>query len=170
VRDIAVIGGGRGGKQQLSLVDKRLTTVDPNLSPWSYTIKSSYLNSSYPLLLFTSHNFSKVTFTFLNTNLSLNMSASTDTGKRVAQDEGGRRTGGLVNVQPPRPDDLQPRYAHQIEEDAQNPAAHGWYASMIHGLGSIIGCMGAVPCCFCCPNPFKPIDQGEVGLVSKFGR
>ncbi|OJJ78502.1 slipin family protein [Aspergillus glaucus CBS 516.65] len=98
------------------------------------------------------------------------MSASTDTGKHVAQNEGDQRTGGLVNVQPPRPNDLQPKYAHQIEEDAQNPAAHGWYAGMIHGLGSVLGCMGAIPCCFCCPNPFKPVEQGEVGLVSKFGR
>lgn len=80
------------------------------------------------------------------------------------------RSGGLVNVQPPRPDDLQPRYAHQFESDTENPALHSWYAGFIHGLGSMIGCMGAIPCCFCCPNPFKPVSQGEVGLVSKFGR
>lgn len=80
------------------------------------------------------------------------------------------RTGGLVSVQPPRPDDLQPKYAHQIEQDSENPATHGWYANFIHNLGAMIGCMGAIPCCFCCPNPFKPVAQGEVGLVSKFGR
>jgi regulator of protease activity HflC (stomatin/prohibitin superfamily) len=37
-------------------------------------------------------------------------------------------------------------------------------------LGDVIGFFGAIPCCFCCPNPYKPVDQGEVGLVTKFGR
>jgi len=30
--------------------------------------------------------------------------------------------------------------------------------------------MGAFPCCICCPNPYKPVSQGNVGLVTKFGR
>jgi hypothetical protein len=30
--------------------------------------------------------------------------------------------------------------------------------------------MGAVPGCFCCPNPYQPVDQGNVGLVTRFGR
>lgn len=88
---------------------------------------------------------------------------STDPGANL-------RSGGLVNVQPPRPADLQPKYAHQVENDTEDPAAHSWYANMIHSLGSCLGGMGAIPCCFCCPNPFKPVPQGEVGLVSKFGR
>ena len=99
---------------------------------------------------------------------SVDNTATDSTGKQALRN--AERHGGLVNVQPPRPADLQPRYAQQIEHDAENPAAHGWYASFIHGLGSFIGGMGAIPCCFCCPNPFKPIAQGEVGLVSKFGR
>ena len=37
-------------------------------------------------------------------------------------------------------------------------------------MGGIIGFLGAIPCCFCCPNPYKKVDQGEVGLVTKFGR
>jgi len=37
-------------------------------------------------------------------------------------------------------------------------------------LGGIIGCLGAIPCCFCCPNPYKKVQQGEVGLVKHFGR
>jgi regulator of protease activity HflC (stomatin/prohibitin superfamily) len=52
----------------------------------------------------------------------------------------------------------------------ENPAIHGWYGPFIHGLGGGIGFCGAIPCCFCCPNPFKRVDQGEVGLVTKFGR
>ncbi|PWY80386.1 hypothetical protein BO94DRAFT_537257 [Aspergillus sclerotioniger CBS 115572] len=80
------------------------------------------------------------------------------------------REAGLVNVQPARPGDLQPKYAQQIQHGDDNPDAHGWYASFIHGLGECVGCLGAIPCCFCCPNPFKPVAQGEVGLITRFGR
>jgi hypothetical protein len=102
----------------------------------------------------------------------------------------------LVNVQPARLDDLQPKYAQTIRHDDENPDAHGWYAScskyyifsfytscahprsnltprniyLVHSLGQCIGFCGAFPCCLCCPNPFKPVNQGQVGLVSKFGR
>ena len=41
---------------------------------------------------------------------------------------------------------------------------------LVHSLGECIGFLGAIPCCVCCPNPFKPVAQGEVGLVTKFGR
>lgn len=41
---------------------------------------------------------------------------------------------------------------------------------LVHGLGECLGCLGAIPCCFCCPNPFKPVAQGEVGLITRFGR
>ena len=37
-------------------------------------------------------------------------------------------------------------------------------------LGSCIGTCGAIPCCVVCPNPYKPVSQGNVGLVTKFGR
>jgi erythrocyte band 7 integral membrane protein len=37
-------------------------------------------------------------------------------------------------------------------------------------LGSCIGNLGAVPCCIICPNPYKSVAQGNVGLVTKFGR
>lgn len=30
--------------------------------------------------------------------------------------------------------------------------------------------MGAFPCCIICPNPYKHVNQGHVGLVTKFGR
>jgi len=41
---------------------------------------------------------------------------------------------------------------------------------MISTLGSCIGLMGAIPCCVVCPNPYKSVHQGNVGLVTKFGR
>lgn len=79
------------------------------------------------------------------------------------------QNGGIVKVQPPRREDLQPSYAQTLfgDTDVEN---HGWYGSMINSLGSCIGCLGAVPCCVICPNPYKPVSQGNVGLVTKFGK
>ncbi|GAB7344380.1 hypothetical protein MBLNU457_2238t2 [Dothideomycetes sp. NU457] len=77
---------------------------------------------------------------------------------------------GLIKVQPPRRQDLQPSYAQVIKPDAQELEAHGWYGSMINGLGTCIGTLGAIPGCLCCPNPYKSVNQGNVGLVTKFGR
>lgn len=76
----------------------------------------------------------------------------------------------IINVQPPRREDLQPSYASVIKPDTEDESQHGWYGSMVNSLGSIIGNLGAVPCCLCCPNPYKPVEQGNVGLVTKFGR
>ncbi|KAJ5647946.1 stomatin family protein [Penicillium lividum] len=103
------------------------------------------------------------------------MSVNGATGKAPALDPEPatvphRGAHGLVKVQPARLSDLQPKYAAVIQHDVENPDAHGWYSQMIHNLGSCIGFCGAIPCCICCPNPFKPVDQGQVGLVSRFGR
>jgi hypothetical protein len=75
-----------------------------------------------------------------------------------------------VKVQPPRREDLQPSYAREIKPDTEDETAHGWYGGMISGLGGIIGTLGAIPCCIVCPNPYRPVHQGNVGLVTKFGR
>ncbi|KAF2101635.1 stomatin family protein-like protein [Rhizodiscina lignyota] len=76
----------------------------------------------------------------------------------------------LVKVQPPRREDLQPSYAQVIKPDTEDEAQHGWYGSMIETLGRCIGTCGAIPCCIVCPNPYKPVSQGNVGLVTRFGR
>ncbi|OCL03429.1 hypothetical protein AOQ84DRAFT_227437 [Glonium stellatum] len=76
----------------------------------------------------------------------------------------------IVKVQPPRREDLQPSYARVIKPDDADADTHGWYGSMINALGTCIGTMGAIPCCIVCPNPYKPVSQGNVGLVTKFGR
>jgi hypothetical protein len=34
----------------------------------------------------------------------------------------------LINVQPARLNDLQPKYAQRIQHDDDNPDLHGWYA------------------------------------------
>ena len=72
-----------------------------------------------------------------------------------------------MTVEPPRPEDLQQSYASIVGNDA-NPK--GWYGGMINTLGSCMGTLGAIPCCFLCPNPYKQVSQGNVGLVSKFGK
>lgn len=76
----------------------------------------------------------------------------------------------IVKVQPPRREDLQPSYARIIHPDTDDSGQYGWYASMIDSLGNCIGTLGSIPCCIVCPNPYKPVGQGNVGLVTKFGR
>ncbi|KZV86392.1 hypothetical protein EXIGLDRAFT_622057, partial [Exidia glandulosa HHB12029] len=46
---------------------------------------------------------------------------------------------------------------------------HGLYGSCLNALGSIIGLCGAIPC-MPCPNPYRNVNQGAVGLVSRFGQ
>jgi regulator of protease activity HflC (stomatin/prohibitin superfamily) len=70
-----------------------------------------------------------------------------------------------IVVEPIKKQDLQPSYAHELPIPD-----NGWYGSLINGMGSIFGALGSIPCCFCCPNPYKSIDQGEVGLVTRFGK
>lgn len=94
-----------------------------------------------------------------------------DIGKAPVNGAGTHDSAGnLIKVQPPRREDLQPSYAREIQPDTEDDSAHGWYGGMINTLGSVIGTMGAVPCCIVCPNPYRPVDQGNVGLVTKFGR
>jgi len=76
----------------------------------------------------------------------------------------------IINVQPPRREDLQPSYAKVIQPDTEDASQHGWYGSMINSIGQCMGTLGAIPCCFVCPNPYQPVRQGNVGLVTKFGR
>jgi erythrocyte band 7 integral membrane protein len=71
-----------------------------------------------------------------------------------------------MNVQPPKQEDLQRSYATVVADTG----SHGWYGSMINALGSVMGTFGAIPCCIICPNPFKRVQQGNVGLVTKFGK
>lgn len=59
---------------------------------------------------------------------------------------------GVAYVEPPRREDLQPSYAKMLQPDTQDKDDHGWYGSMISGLGSFVGNLGAIPCCICCPN------------------
>ncbi|KAG5952695.1 hypothetical protein E4U53_000201 [Claviceps sorghi] len=74
---------------------------------------------------------------------------------------------GPKMVQPPRQEDLQQSYATLVGSD---PDPRSWYGGMIDTLGGCIGTLGAIPCMLCFPNPYKNVQQGNVGLVTKFGR
>ena len=94
-----------------------------------------------------------------------NASGSGSNGKSRANNQDP-----TLHVEPPRREDLQPSYARVLKPDTEDESAHGWYGSMINTLGSVVGTLGAIPCCIVCPNPYKPVNQGNVGLVTKFGR
>lgn len=92
------------------------------------------------------------------------------TSKAPINGDHGERTATLIKVQPPRREDLQPSYSQTIQADTDDDPSHGWYGGMMNSLGSVIGSCGAIPCCFVCPNPYRPVEQGNVGLVTRFGR
>ena len=43
---------------------------------------------------------------------------------------GGDSNGRLINVQPPRREDLQPSYAQTLQGESEDAGTHGWYGSM----------------------------------------
>ncbi|BGP37441.1 hypothetical protein JCM10450v2_001350 [Rhodotorula kratochvilovae] len=73
----------------------------------------------------------------------------------------------VVQVQPLRREAMQQSYAQTL------PAAeleYGTYGKMIDCLGGGCGAIGSIPCCFCFPNPYKTVQQGAVGLITRFGQ
>lgn len=89
-----------------------------------------------------------------------NNTLTNNAARRAAHPEGK-----IITVQPLKKDEMQPSYAQDL---GVGVVTHGIYGSLLNGLGSIIGCIGAVPCCPC-PNPYREVNQGAVGLVSRFG-
>ncbi|KAJ7333436.1 hypothetical protein DFH08DRAFT_881213 [Mycena albidolilacea] len=72
----------------------------------------------------------------------------------------------IIKVQPLKREEMQPSYAQDL---GAHEVTHGLYGSLLHGLGSILGVCGMVPCCPVV-NPFREVQQGSVGLVSRFGQ
>ncbi|KAI1789564.1 hypothetical protein LXA43DRAFT_892751 [Ganoderma leucocontextum] len=72
----------------------------------------------------------------------------------------------VIKVQPLKRSEMQPSYAQDL---GTGEVTHGIYGSMLQAFGTCIGFFGAVPCCPC-PNPFREVYQGSVGLVSRFGQ
>ncbi|KAJ6608509.1 hypothetical protein B0H10DRAFT_2067822 [Mycena sp. CBHHK59/15] len=73
---------------------------------------------------------------------------------------------GMIKVQPIKKEEMQPSYAQDL---GTGQVTHGLYGSLLQGLGSITGICGMIPCCPF-PNPFREVQQGSVGLVSRFGQ
>ncbi|KAF9038102.1 hypothetical protein BJ165DRAFT_1500720 [Panaeolus papilionaceus] len=72
----------------------------------------------------------------------------------------------LITVQPLKRSEMQPSYAQDLGVEE---VTHGIYGWLTQGLGSILGFFGVVPC-FPCSNPYHEIEQGSVGLVTRFGQ
>jgi erythrocyte band 7 integral membrane protein len=72
----------------------------------------------------------------------------------------------IIHVEPLKRSEMQPSYAQDL---GTGEVVHGVYGSLMQCLGSVIGFCGAIPCCPC-PNPFREVQQGSVGLVSRFGQ
>ncbi|KAF9932710.1 hypothetical protein FBU30_007553 [Linnemannia zychae] len=73
----------------------------------------------------------------------------------------------VISRQPGARHAMQQSFAAEFSPDDEN---HGIYGSLMNFIGEVIGTMGAVPCCICCPNPYKTVPQGYVGLVTRFGK
>jgi regulator of protease activity HflC (stomatin/prohibitin superfamily) len=76
------------------------------------------------------------------------------------------QTDKILIVQPLKKSEMQPSYAQDM---GLGEVTHGIYGSCLNVLGSLVGCVGAIPCCPF-PNPFRNVQQGSVGLVSRFGQ
>ncbi|KAI1136628.1 stomatin-like protein [Hypoxylon sp. FL0543] len=99
--------------------------------------------------------------------MSNSMNKAVDRPNGPGSSQAGFRAQANMTVERPRQEDLQASYASIVGNDA-NPK--GWYGSMINAMGACMGTLGAIPCVICCPNPYKQVSQGNVGLVTKFGK
>merc|ERR1711939_1109405 len=121
-------------------------------------------------LFSTTTNFNQQSAPGMNGNTDETTSKAPLDGEQNGARREDRSNDRIVKVQPPKREDLQPSYAQVIKPDSEDASQHGWYGGMINTLGALIGNCGAIPCCIVCPNPYKPVAQGNVGLVTKFGR
>ncbi|GJE87297.1 slipin family protein [Phanerochaete sordida] len=72
----------------------------------------------------------------------------------------------VIKVQPLKRSEMQPSYAQDL---GTGEVTHGLYGSLLQSFGVCVGLCGAIPCCPL-PNPFRNVQQGSVGLVSRFGQ
>jgi hypothetical protein len=68
-------------------------------------------------------------------------------------------------------------FAHVAQEghsQYDNGLATGCYSSLMSSIGSCIGFLGSIPCCFCCPNPYRTFAGvllfHDFGLKVRFNR
>ncbi|KAK0520354.1 hypothetical protein OC834_000257 [Tilletia horrida] len=84
-----------------------------------------------------------------------------------AEGSHGVNRSGVITVAPMRKAEMQTSYAQNLGLDDQE---QNFYGSMLNCFGDVAGCLGQVPFCFCCPNPYHSVEQGSVGLITRFGR
>lgn len=79
-----------------------------------------------------------------------------------------------MNVQPaqsqtrqPQQPQLQQTFASEIPVPSSE---HSCYESMTSCLGACFGCLGSIPCLCCFQSPFYTVEQGTVGLITRFGK
>jgi len=96
----------------------------------------------------------------------------------LASQNGGAASEGSGKSSGPNPTaniQQQPRargeWGYETPEPVPaNAIEHSWYAGMINSLGECFGTLGAIPVCFCFPTIYRRVDQGSVGLVTRFGK
>jgi len=71
----------------------------------------------------------------------------------------------VVNNQPDSAHAMQVTYANAVPVEEKTV-----YGSTMHAMGESMGFFGTIPCCICLPNPYKNVEQGYVGLVSRWGK
>ncbi|KAI8835741.1 hypothetical protein BC829DRAFT_436796 [Chytridium lagenaria] len=64
---------------------------------------------------------------------------------------------------------IQKSFAHQIDLPPSNDGLSECYQGCANCFGTCFGYIGMIPCCGCC-SPFRTVEQGFVGLISRFGR
>nr|KAJ3421852.1 hypothetical protein HK105_002051 [Polyrhizophydium stewartii] len=84
---------------------------------------------------------------------------------------GGRDSAKVYAMQPqavPPPTTQQQSFAREVPLP---PSEHPAYEVVMRLLGAVMGGLGSVPCLpFCCWNPYRIVPQGNVGLLSRFGK
>jgi erythrocyte band 7 integral membrane protein len=95
-------------------------------------------------------------------HMSPHVTDDVPTAKRAT----GHDKGHMIVVQPLKRSEMQPSYAQDL---GTQEVTHGLYGSLLQGLGTCVGFCGAIPCCPL-PNPFRNVQQGSVGLVTRFGQ
>ncbi|GMF00349.1 unnamed protein product [Ambrosiozyma monospora] len=71
----------------------------------------------------------------------------------------------LVSKQPGKETEPDFQKSFAKEWDAKNT---GTYGKIVDKIGYCCGQLGIIPGC-CCANPFKRVNQGYVGLITKYG-
>ncbi|KAJ1917819.1 hypothetical protein IWQ60_007666 [Tieghemiomyces parasiticus] len=84
------------------------------------------------------------------------------------RDERSRRDGPTITEEPSLTSLMEydpPRFSR-----AQEVKSDSLYELIVNFVGLFFGNTGLFPCCICCPNPYVSIEQGTVGMVSRFGK